>query len=90
MSEETKDNKTQPPTGPEFFIDELARISLEEDRRYISLSRRITALEANKKGMADDPETMMAGIFIVMIGLQLLPLVLDVIRGWQKSAVEKE
>lgn len=71
----------------EFFINELARMDATQERFRSNCARRLVALEEKSKGGADDEVTKMMGtVLLVLIGLQLLPVVLDMIRQWKSSS----
>lgn len=80
-------DETIQPDRIEFFITELEKIDADNERRYLSLTRRVGELEEkNRKTFSDDPAALMGGIFIVLIGLQLLPVILDMVKQWRSSS----
>lgn len=71
----------------EWFIDELARMDRAQTLVNTVTSRRLTELESKTRGsFEDDPAKLMGSVFLVLIGLQLLPLVLDMVKQWSKSS----
>lgn len=75
--------------GVEFFMDELGKIEASNERRYASLTMRIEKLERKGKSH-DDPEAMMAQIFMGLLLLEMLPLVVELIRKWLTESKSSE
>lgn len=75
----------------QFFIDELARITTDNDRRYLSLSRRVAELEEEKRPgllMEENPMGALIGIMaLMMITEAILPLVMEGIRRWRSPSL---
>jgi hypothetical protein len=91
------------PIGPEdremilesvpkvFMMDELSRMQETNDRRYNSLSKRITALEESKHGTFDDDNPMRPLLGLMMFGMlvQLLTPILDaMVQRWFSPSSE--
>jgi hypothetical protein len=71
----------------ERWLDTMADMQAQADRRFEGMSARIQRLE-RKSGSLAIPEEM-KGLFLMLsiyVGVQLLlPLVLDVITEWRKE-----
>ena len=81
-------DKDKTETGSvEFFINELARMDSAHERFRENVARRLVILEERTKGSPDDDISKMMGtVLLVLIGLQLLPIVLDMVRSWKSSS----
>lgn len=71
----------------EFFINELARVSQEDQRRYDSLTKRIQELEKSSSGSS--PEIFDSKMIGLMVFLTVAPILLqitaDLIAKWRSS-----
>jgi hypothetical protein len=73
--------EVQSPT-PGSLLTMIADVSEQQDRRYKSITERLTQLEAGKKS-ADDPEKMLMTFLVTMLILQVgLPLLGALIQKW--------
>jgi len=87
---ELKDSLAPPSVPPgerEQWLDAMADLALQSDRRYENLSARIAKLE-RKIGFAI-PEEMKG--FLLMLGLYigvqlLLPLVIEMVERWRERS----
>ena len=71
----------------QFFIDELAKMNHDNDRRYESLTNRMAELERKTHGQTDeifDAKLMGFMIFITVAPI-LLQLTADLISKWRSS-----
>jgi hypothetical protein len=70
-------------------LDALADFHARLDRCETfetALSRRITALEEGTRGhYSDDPMSVMGPMIWVMVGLTVLPLIMDMVTQWRSS-----
>jgi hypothetical protein len=82
-----KDKTATSSMDTSFFINELARMDAAHERFRENTARRLVILEERTKGTPDDDVSKMMGtVLLVLIGLQLLPIILDMIRSWKSSS----
>ncbi len=75
----------------QFFLDELARMDLDSERRYKHLSSRIASLEQKGKSISDDPEKLLGSLFLIIAVIQAIPLVIDLVRKlWASESLPSQ
>lgn len=83
---ELGEDRSLAPRERERWLDVMADMQTQSDRRYESISRRIAAIERKAGGAIPDE---MKG-FLLMLGLYigvqlLLPLVIQMVDEWVRS-----
>jgi hypothetical protein len=90
MTVETNEQHEVPSTS--FFLDELAKMQEQNERRYNALSRRVALLEEDSSpGLFQDDNPMKPLMGIIMIGMvvQLVaPLIEVLVKKWSLSLSE--
>lgn len=83
MEEENKKPRIDREDPAEFFVSELAALTIANDNRYTGLSHRIARLEKMVKPKADDPFEYLGTVVIIIIAIQALPYIMELIQAWK-------
>ena len=85
---ELESSRTRDFGNVEFFIKELAQVTSENDRRYASISKRLTELESKRRDAGE--ELFSPNMMTAMMVLMFAPVIIDVISAlvvkWKSSS----